>query len=91
MLNAEPMHEWCRAELLPKELAHKWTDFMEELATKVDPAKRERDFLFLHGWLAGLVDASVISYSARDELRKRLIQLACSQPTKRSSRQRPKA
>lgn len=89
MLNAEPMHEWCRAELLPKELTYKWTAFMEELATKKYPEKRERDFLFLHGWLAGLVDAGAISYSARDELRERLIELACSQPTKRPSRQRP--
>jgi hypothetical protein len=68
---ADNFQSYSKAELLPtKELALKWMALLQELQDEREQTVRDRQFLFMHGWLRGLVDAGKLGIADLPELRE---------------------
>jgi hypothetical protein len=66
-----------RESLLPtSELAAKWAHLLQGIRNKANKEEREREFLFVHGWLRGLADAGLLSDADLPELRELAINAA---------------
>jgi hypothetical protein len=60
-----------REELLPtQELATRWMQMLNGIRSKATKEEREREFLFVHGWLRGLVDAGILNDTTLADLRE---------------------
>jgi hypothetical protein len=71
-----------RLDLLPTpELASKWVYLLQSIREKATKEDREREFLFVHGWLRGLADAGLLSDATVPELRELAIS-ACAKGAK---------
>jgi len=67
-------HNDSLKHLLPTpQLGEKWSGLVAEKRAIKDKENRERQFQFAHGWLAGLIDAGLLSSANRDDLRELLV------------------
>lgn len=52
------------------ELAEKWVGLLKGIVAKTTPEERNREFLFVHGWLRGLADADLLNAADLPEVRE---------------------
>lgn len=60
-----------REQFFPSmELAAKWVELLKGICSKSTQEEREREFLFVHGWLRGVADTGMLSAAHVPELRE---------------------
>lgn len=60
-----------REHFLPSnELAARWVELLKGIHSKSNQEEREREFLFVHGWLRGVADTGMLRAAHVPELRE---------------------